>query len=104
MDCNSLTVYNINNNKRYNLAIPKGDIEKEMKNNNFIFPEFLFDTPIVTDDTLVLNYFIEKYSKGKPLKYKRIIIDLKEYSILNRIDNRTCISSAFVLLSSVIPG
>lgn len=42
---NSLTIYNIDTYKEFKISIPKGDIKKSMKNNDFMFPEFLFETP-----------------------------------------------------------
>ncbi len=79
-DYNSLTIYNLDNNKKYKIAISKGEIEKGMKKNELMFPEDLFSTPIVEKGKLVLKYSTEKYRKGKQPKYKIINIDLKKYS------------------------
>ena len=58
----------------------KREIEKAMKNNEFMFPEELFDNPIVVNETLILKYSTQKYVKGKQSKYKTIKIYLKKYS------------------------
>jgi len=79
-DYNSLTIYNLDNNKKYKITIPKGEIEKGMRNNEFMFPEDVFETPIIENNKLILKYSTEKYRKGKQLKYKTINIDLKKYS------------------------
>ncbi len=77
---NSLTVYNLDTHKEYRINIPKGDIERGMKNNDFMFPEFLFETPEIIKGILILKYVTKKPTNGKPLHYKKIIIDLKKYS------------------------
>lgn len=46
-----------------------------------MFPEDVFDTPILVSDTLTLKYSIDKYLRGKRLKYKIVKIDLKKYSL-----------------------
>jgi hypothetical protein len=77
---NSLTLYNIDSQKSYKIAIKKGEIEKGMKNNKYLFPEYIFDTSLIDSRILIVKYFTEKYSKGVKLKYKTIKIDLKAYS------------------------
>jgi len=62
---NSLTIYNLDNHKEYKIAIPKGEIEKGMKNNEFMFPENVFETPDIKNDKLTLKYFTEDYKKIK---------------------------------------
>ena len=79
-DYNSLTIYNLDNNKESQLALPKGDIKKGLKNNHFMFPEDLFETPEIKEDKLYIKYSTQRIDKNKPLKYKTIIIDLKKYS------------------------
>lgn len=79
-DYNSLTIYNLDKKKEYKLSLPKGDIEKGMKNNTFMFPEYVFETPKIEKDKLILLYFIQKYRINKSLNFKTIIIDLKKYS------------------------
>ena len=83
IDYNSLSIYNLDSRKEFKLTIPRGDIEKGIKNNDYLFPEDVFDTPILASDTLVLKYSTDKYIKGKRLKYKTIKIDLKKYSSLH---------------------
>jgi hypothetical protein len=79
-DFYSLTLYNIDTQKSFKIKIKKGDIEKGMKNNNYMFPEFVFDTCAINDQTLTIRYFTEKYIKGTEPNYKSIKINLKQYS------------------------
>jgi hypothetical protein len=77
---NSLTIYNLDTRKEYKISLPKGEIEKGMKNNEFMFPENVFETADIKDDKLTLRYFTEDYRKVKDLNYKTIVIDLKKYN------------------------
>ncbi len=79
-DLNTLTIYNLDTRKEYKLSIPKGDIEKGMNNNNFMFPEYVFDTPFVSDSILTLRYFTQDYLKNKQVNYRTIVINLRKYS------------------------
>lgn len=79
-DLNTLTIYNLDKRKEYKIPIPKGDIAKGVKNNNFMFPEYVFDTPLVSNGKLTLRYFTQDYRKNKQVNYKTVIIDLKKYS------------------------
>ena len=80
---NSLSIYNLDSRKEFKLAVPKGDIQKGVKNNDYFFPEYVFDTPVLVGDILVLKYSTDKYIKGQRLKYKTIKIDLGKYSSLH---------------------
>ena len=77
---NELTIYNVDTGKEFRLALTKDDIEKGMKNNGFMFPEDVFDTPSIIGGYLTLRYFIQDYKKSKKVDYKTIVIDLKKYS------------------------
>lgn len=77
---NSLTLYNIESQKSYKIAIRNDEIEKGMKNNQYLFPESLFDVSLVDNHVLIVRYFTEKYIKGRALKYKTIKVDLSVYS------------------------
>lgn len=83
IDYNSLSIYNLDSRKEFKLTLPRGDIKKGIQNNDYMFPEDVFDTPILVSDTLILKYSTDKYVKGKRLKYKTIKIDLKKYSSLH---------------------
>jgi hypothetical protein len=83
IDYNSLSIYNLDSRRQFKLPLPRGDIKKGIKNNDYMFPEDVFDTPILISGILILKYSTDKYIKGKPLKYKTIKIDLKRYSSLH---------------------
>ncbi len=79
-DFYSLSLYNIDTQKSFKIKIKKGDIEKGMNNNNnYMFPEFLFDTCTIDDQKLTIRYFTEKHIKGTEPNYKSIKVDLKQY-------------------------
>jgi hypothetical protein len=77
---NSLSVYNIDKNKTHYVKLPKGEIEKAMKNMEEIYPEYLFDEPILKGTTVYLTYLLDKPEKRKKRHTKTIMIDLKNYS------------------------
>ena len=79
-DYNSLSIYNLDSRKEFKLTLPRGYIKKAVKNNDFMFPEDVFETPILIRDILILKYYIEKYTKEKRLNYKTIKIDLNKYN------------------------
>ena len=60
--------------------LPRGAIKKGMKNNQFMFPEFVFETPKVDNGKMILKYFTEDYRKQKQLNYRTIVIDFEKYS------------------------
>lgn len=63
-DFNSLTLYNVDTQKSFRIKIKKGEIEKGMKNNNYMFPEYIFDNPTIDGQILTIKYFTEKHIKG----------------------------------------
>jgi len=77
---NSLTIYNIDNGKRYILQLPKRQIERALDATERIYPEYLFDEPIIKGDTVILKYYLKtpKNQADKPVK--TITLDLKKYS------------------------
>ena len=77
---NSLSIYNLNTRKKFKVPFPKGLIEKGIKNNDYMFPEFIFDEAEIKNKILILKYHVGKYIKGKPLKQITFKIDLKKYS------------------------
>jgi len=78
-DYNSLTIFNLDTKKEFKIKLPKGKIEKGMENNEFRYPEYVFETPEIKDNKLIINYFTERYIKGKEVKLYTITIDLKKY-------------------------
>ena len=80
IDDNSLSVYNIDKNKTYYVKLPKGEVERAMKNTEEIHPEYLFDEPILKGPTIYLTYLLDKPESEKERHTKTIIIDLKKYS------------------------
>ncbi|WP_028981099.1 hypothetical protein [Sporocytophaga myxococcoides] len=80
LDFNSLTIYNLDTRKEYKIEFDKGQIEKGIDNNNYMFPEYIFDETEIINDTLILKYHIDKYIKGKEIKEMVFKIDLKKYS------------------------
>jgi hypothetical protein len=79
IDYNSLSVYNIDNNKAYFIKLPKGEIERAMKSTEEFNPEFLFDEPIIKGTTVYLTYFFDKAENEKKRPTKTIKIDLKQF-------------------------
>ena len=79
-DYNSLTIYNLDTRKEFKAPFPKGQIEKGVKNNDYMFAEYIFDESEIKNDILILKYHVDKYIKGKQLKVMTFEIDLKKYS------------------------
>lgn len=77
---NSLTVYNIDKDKKYFVSLPKGQLETALKKTERNYPEYLFDEPVIKGDTIVLTYYLKtpKNSTDKPVK--TVTLDLKRYS------------------------
>lgn len=72
---NFITVYNADKNKRYCIKLPKGRIDKIMKETEVTFPEQIFDTPELKGTVLTLSYWTDKPKTVT----KKIIIDLNKY-------------------------
>ena len=79
-DFNSLNIYNLDARKEYKIPFEKGQIEKGIKNNHYMFSEYIFDESEITNDILILKYHIDKYIKGKVIEEMTLKIDLKKYS------------------------
>lgn len=45
-----------------------------------MFPENLFDEPIIKGESVILTYQLNKPKNQKDIRFKKIIIDLKKYS------------------------
>ena len=78
-DFYSLSLHNIDTQKSFRIKIKKGDIEKGMKNNDYMFLESLFDTCTIEGQMITIKYFTEKHIKGTTPNYKTIKVDLKRY-------------------------
>ena len=76
---NSLTIYNIDKNSTHYLKLPKGELERQIKTTDSMFPEFLFDKPIIKGSLIRLAYRLKELETTKEVK-KIILIDLKKYS------------------------
>lgn len=70
---NSLSIYHLDKNETAIFSLPKGEIIKGMTKNNYLFPEELFQEPIVENNILKLVYFTGKK------KTKMVKIDLNNY-------------------------
>jgi hypothetical protein len=64
-DNNSLTIYNVNSGKIFKVLLPKGKIKKAMKSFRRMYPEDLFDSPILSEDTLSIKYYLNPLSDNK---------------------------------------
>ncbi len=77
---NSLTIYNLNNDTKYFLSLPKGEIERAMNATERIYPEYLFEESIIKGETIILKYYL-KTPKNKSDKPERTItLYVKKYS------------------------
>jgi hypothetical protein len=67
---NSMTVYNINLDRTSYIKLSADEIATAMDNTEQMYPEYLFDEPIVSRDSIILTYYIRKpiNSSDKPTK------------------------------------
>ena len=75
-DGNSLTIYNIDKQKKYFFDLPIGEIDKICKENNILYPEELFVEPELIGTLLKLSYDLRIENKDS---MRTIEIDLKNY-------------------------
>jgi hypothetical protein len=52
----TLTFYNMDNDKKYEFSIPKDRLLKTVKESEIMFPEFLFEEPKIENNILTLTY------------------------------------------------
>lgn len=78
---NSLSIYNIDKNRNYILKLPKGELEKALVKTEQIYPEYLFNDPVIRGTTIYLTYMLDKTTNRKKEVTKTITIDLKKYSL-----------------------
>jgi len=76
----SLTIYNVDDQKKFFITLTKGEINKALEATGEMFPEYLFDEPILKGTTIYLTYLLDKPKSEKVRHTKTIIIDLKKYS------------------------
>lgn len=77
---NTLSIYNIDNGKTHIFKLSKGEIEKSLAKTEQIYPEYLFDEPILKGATIFLTYLLDKPISENTRRTKTIAIDLKKYS------------------------
>ena len=77
---NFISIHNIDKSKTFLLKLPKGEIEKALKKTEEIYPEYLFDKPILKGTTIYLTYLLDRPKNEKVRHTKTITIDLKKYS------------------------
>ena len=76
----SLTIYNIDKRRKYFIKLPNGGLNKVLEQTDRMFPELLFDEPLVKGDTLALTYLTDNPKNFKERKTETIKIDLKKYN------------------------
>jgi hypothetical protein len=77
---NSLTIYNADTHKEYFIKLPNDQIDKALRNNEEMYPEYLFEEPVLNGTILKLAFRLKRSkSKNDTVLIKKITIDLKEY-------------------------
>lgn len=76
----SLIIYNIDKQKEYFYKLQKGEISKALNQTVKMFPENLFDEPILKGESVILTFQLNNPKNQKDIRFKKIIIDLKKYS------------------------
>ena len=79
-DYRTVSIYNVNTRKKYIIKLLKGDINKALEATDTMFPENLFDEPIVKGTKVYLTYLLNKSKSQKIRKTRTLIIDLNKYS------------------------
>jgi hypothetical protein len=74
---NSLTVYNADTDKEYLIELKRGQIDKALKDAEEMYPESLFEEPVLNGTILKLTFRLKGYKSNKAIK--KITIDLKKY-------------------------
>ncbi len=76
-----LTIYSVDQNKDFNFSIPKGRLWKTVSESSEMFPEFLFEKPIIDKNFLTLTYkYLLSYSPEK-WDIDKIQIDLQKINL-----------------------
>ncbi len=71
----SITIHNIDTDKKYLIPLSAKEIDKALKNAGEMYPEYLFEEPQLSNQELKLRYIISR----QPLKKKTITIKLDKY-------------------------
>jgi hypothetical protein len=79
-DYQSLSIVNLEQDKEFHIALPKGQLDKALRETEQNYPEYLFDEPTVEDNRVTLTYHIKKPKSKTDKKVKKIFIELKKYS------------------------
>jgi len=74
----SLTIYNIDQDKSYEFSLDNNEIDNALQEANTIYPEYLFEDPMINDGTVTLIYR-EAQSRPKNISPKKILLNLKKY-------------------------
>ena len=62
----TMTFYSVEQNKDFNFSIPKGRLWKTVRETSQMFPEFLFEEPVINNSVLTLTYkYLESNSPEK---------------------------------------
>ncbi len=72
----SLSVYNIDNDKTFFIELPKGQINKALERTQQMYPEYLFDKPKLNGETLTLTYYLKKPNSNSKKPTRTISFDL----------------------------
>lgn len=75
-DGNSLSIYNIDKQKKYSFDLPNSEIDKICKDNGILYPEEIFEEPELTGSKLKLSYDLKIDNIDSS---RTIEIDLKNY-------------------------
>jgi hypothetical protein len=74
----TLTFYNMDNDKKYEFSIPKNRLLKTIKESEIMFPEFLFEEPKTENNILKLKYKYLVSNSPEMWKTDNILINLNE--------------------------
>jgi hypothetical protein len=74
----TLTFYNMDNEKKFDFSIPKGRLLKTIQESETMFPEFLFDEPKKDNNILTLSYKYLVNNSPEKWNTDKIIIDLNK--------------------------
>ena len=77
---NSLTIYNIDKNETHYVKLPKGELENQVRTTETMFPEHLFEEPVIQGKLIKFTYHIRKAGTSQTESKKIIIINLEKYS------------------------
>jgi len=79
IDCDHITLRNVDNNKVYKIKIPKGRIKTTVELTEEMFPEHLIDESEIIRNKLILKYRFKTKADNDEWLIGEIIIDLNKY-------------------------